>query len=169
MTKFSRTFECGADSNYQGAEVCKSCRSRQELSNKIAIQTIIWMITIYLHNLASIQPRTGLAKFTKQLSNVGKTVRIKKLEETQAESFQISIRKVELGKPGNFEIHFKWTTCAFRVANLQIRGNWELTKLIPLVSYIITFWAAFRSELAAMAFLPFSLSKLYNGRSTAET
>ena len=38
--------------------MCKSCRSRQELSNEIAIQT-----SIYLQNLASIQPRTSPLQF----------------------------------------------------------------------------------------------------------
>ena len=42
----------------KGAKACISCRSRQELSNEIAIQT-----NICLQNLASIQPRTSLSKF----------------------------------------------------------------------------------------------------------
>ena len=41
----------------KGAKVCKSCRSRQELSN------VYLLLRIYLQNLASIQPRTGLSKF----------------------------------------------------------------------------------------------------------
>ena len=44
----------------KGAKVYKHCRSRQELSNKILVQT-----SIHLQNLASIQPRTGLSKFAK--------------------------------------------------------------------------------------------------------
>ena len=40
---------------------CKSCRSLQELSKKY----FVFSTSIYLQNLASIQPRTGLLKFAK--------------------------------------------------------------------------------------------------------
>ena len=39
----------------KGVKMCKSCRSRQELSNEY-----------YLKILASVQPRTGLSKFAKK-------------------------------------------------------------------------------------------------------
>ena len=42
-----------------GAKVCESCRSRQELSNEYLV------FTIYLQKTASIQPRTGLSEFAK--------------------------------------------------------------------------------------------------------
>ena len=44
------------------------CRSRRELSNKIAIQMSIYMyflFTMYLQRLASIQPRTSPVKFAR--------------------------------------------------------------------------------------------------------
>ena len=53
-----------------GAKACKSCRSRQELSNEIAIQT-----SIDLQNSASIQPRTSLSKFAKNWPQVRIKVR----------------------------------------------------------------------------------------------
>ena len=80
----------------KGAKVCKSCRSRQELSNVIAtvfVQIFIFQslsmslflnffsneiaiqTSIYLQNLASIQPRTGLSKFAKKYPKVRKKVR----------------------------------------------------------------------------------------------
>ena len=43
----------------QGAKACKSCRSRQELSNEYLL------FSIYLQKLASIKPRTSLSKFAK--------------------------------------------------------------------------------------------------------
>ena len=45
----------------KGAKACKSCRSRQELS----YEYLLLVVSIYLQNLASIQPRTGLSKFAK--------------------------------------------------------------------------------------------------------
>ena len=51
-----------------GAKACKSCRSRQELSNEY------FNFTIYLQNSASIQPRTGLSKFAKNYPKVRITV-----------------------------------------------------------------------------------------------
>ena len=42
----------------KGGKVCKSCRSRQELSNEIAIQT-----SIEMQKSPSIQPRTSLSEF----------------------------------------------------------------------------------------------------------
>ena len=66
-----------------GAKACKSCRSRQELSNESVVQIFIFQslsmslflnffsneiaiqTSIYLQNLASIQPRTSLRKVQK--------------------------------------------------------------------------------------------------------
>ena len=45
----------------QKLEVCKSCRSRQELSNEYLVFTIL--STYYLEKSASIQPTTSLSKF----------------------------------------------------------------------------------------------------------
>ena len=49
-----------------GAKACKSCRSRQELSNEHLI---------YLQNSASVQPRTSLSKFAKNEPKVRIKVR----------------------------------------------------------------------------------------------
>ena len=63
----------------KGAKVCKShkcksCRSRQGLSNEIAIQTsMYYLLTIYLQYLASIQPRTGLSKFANNYCQLAKS------------------------------------------------------------------------------------------------
>ena len=52
----------------QGAKACKSCRSRQEFS----IENEYLLLFMYLQNLASIQPRTGLSKFAKNWPKVRK-------------------------------------------------------------------------------------------------
>ena len=65
------------------------CRSRRELSNEIAIPT-----SIYLQNLASIQPRTSLVKFARcprtdppgscgSHTDPGKFIQVCKLENVQ--------------------------------------------------------------------------------------
>ena len=103
LTKFSRIFECGEDSfpgpcvssggrlpeallmvfqlDSKDAKVCKSCRSRQELSNEVKFSffslspcpffsiffsnQIDIQTHIYLQKLASIQPRTRPLKFAR--------------------------------------------------------------------------------------------------------
>ena len=58
------------------AKVCKSCRSRQELSHDVPFSQFLFerdsysheylvLFPIYLQKLASIQPRTGLSKVAK--------------------------------------------------------------------------------------------------------
>ena len=49
----------------QGAKACKSCRSRQEFSISFSNQRAT-PTSIYLQNLASIQPRTSPVKFAVQ-------------------------------------------------------------------------------------------------------
>ena len=87
-------------------------------------------------------------------------------EPVLVESFRLKIRKVELGKPGNFEIFFDWSSCVFRLHNLG-EGRYYQPGL--LIAYLIIFSAAFRGELAAMVFLPFTILTLHTSRSSTET
>ena len=81
-----------------GAKVRKSCRSRQELSNQIAIQT-----NIYLQILASIQPRTSLSKFANNLPRVRLKVRRNKGLPTVPADWRGAERVSRLGHGGDCE------------------------------------------------------------------
>ncbi len=75
----------------ESAKACKSCRSRQELSNEYFLATFGLKARTYLLAcllaclLASIQPRTGLSKFANFCQKLANTPSVRKKVRMKSE------------------------------------------------------------------------------------